>query len=103
MKTLTKPLLNELIDHIDVYETEGSGKNRTQRVVIYYKFVGYLAVPERTDMPNYIADLREGVAVEYVSCEPIPEVTYTPDISAEARKEYAERVMARRKEKAEQG
>ena len=54
-------------------------------------------------MPNYIADLREGVAVEYVSCEPIPEVTYTPDISAEARKEYAERVMARHKEKAEQG
>ena len=103
MKTLTKPLLNELIDHIDVYETEGSGKNRTQRVVIYYKFVGYLAVPERMDMPNYIADLREGVAVEYVSCEPIPEVTYTPDISAEARKEYAERVMARHKEKAEQG
>ena len=102
MKTLTKPLLNELIDHIDVYETEGSGKNRTQRVVIYYKFVGYLAVPERMDMPNYIADLREGVAVEYVSCEPIPEVTYTPDISAEARKEYAERVMARHKEKAEQ-
>ena len=70
MKTLTKPLLNELIDHIDVYETEGSGKSRTQRVVIYYKFVGYLAVPERMDMPNYIADLREGVAVEYVSCEP---------------------------------
>ena len=44
----------------------------------------------------------EGVAVEYVSCEPIPEVTYTPDISAEARKEYAERVMAKHKEKAEQ-
>ena len=60
------------------------------------------AVPERMDMPNYIADLREGVAVEYVSCEPIPEVTYTPDISAEARKEYAERVMARQKEKTEQ-
>ena len=102
MKTLTKPLLGELIDHIDVYETEGSGKNRTQRVVIYYKFVGYLAVPERMDMPNFVADLREGVAVEYVSCEPIPEVTYTPDISAEAKKEYAERVMARHKEKAEQ-
>ena len=49
------------------------------------------------------ADLREGVAVEYVSCEPIPEVTYTPDISAEARKEYAERVITRHKEKAEQG
>ena len=22
------------------------------------------------DLPNYIADIREGVAVEYVSCEP---------------------------------
>ena len=53
-------------------------------------------------MPNYIADLREGVAVEYVSCDPMPEVTYSPDISAEARKEYAERVIARHKEKTEQ-
>ena len=42
------------------------------------------------------------VAVEHVSCEPIPEVTYTPEISAEARKEYAERVMAKHKEKKEQ-
>ena len=29
MQTLTAPLLRELIDHIDVYETEGTGKNRT--------------------------------------------------------------------------
>ncbi len=104
MKTLTKPLLNELIDHIDVYETEGSGKNRTQRVVIYYKFVGYLAVPERMDMPNYIADLREGVAVEYVSCEPIPEVTEprSPVFSEEERKAYVQRAMASYKAKKEQ-
>lgn len=40
MGTLTAPLLQELIDHIDVYETEGTGKNRTQRIVIYYRFVG---------------------------------------------------------------
>ena len=104
MKTLTKPLLNELIDHIDVYETEGSGKNRTQRVVIYYKYVGYLAVPERMDMPNYIADLREGVAVEYVSCEPIPEVTEprSPVFSEEERKAYVQRAMASYKAKKEQ-
>ena len=37
---------------------------------IYYKFVGYLAIPESFSAPNYRADLRQGVAVEYVSCEP---------------------------------
>ena len=35
MDYLTAPLLRELIDHIDVFETEGTGKNRTQRIVIY--------------------------------------------------------------------
>ncbi len=70
MKRLSNSLLRELIDHIDVYEMEGKGKNKRQRVVIYYKFVGYLAIPETFAGPNYTADLREGVAVEYVSCEP---------------------------------
>lgn len=69
MKTLTAPLLRELIDHIDVYEVEGIGKNRTQRVVIYYKFVGYLEIPGSLSRPSYSADLREGVAVEYITCE----------------------------------
>lgn len=31
--TLTAPLPQELIDHIDVHETEDKGKHRTQRVV----------------------------------------------------------------------
>lgn len=38
MDRLTAPLLRELIDHIDVFETEGKGKSRTQRIVIYYRF-----------------------------------------------------------------
>ena len=42
MDYLTAPLLRELINHIDVFETEGTGKNRTQRIVIYYRFVGYV-------------------------------------------------------------
>jgi len=37
-------MLNELIDHINVYETQGTGKNKTQQLVIYYKFVGYLDI-----------------------------------------------------------
>lgn len=70
MRTLTKQVLNELIDHIDVYEVQGTGKNKTQRLVIYYKFVGYLDIDPIQCHPNYTADIREGVAVEYVSCEP---------------------------------
>ena len=70
MRTLTKQVLNELIDHIDVYEVQGTGKNKTQRLVIYYKFVGYLDIDPTQCHPNYTADIREGVAVEYVSCEP---------------------------------
>ena len=54
-----------------MYEVEGRGKNRTQRMVIYYKFVGYLEIPSCLSAPNYKADLRQGVAVEYVSCEPM--------------------------------
>ena len=65
MQTLTAPLLRELIDHIDVYETEGTGKNRTQRIMIHYKFVGVIEIPDSGD--NYTADTRKGVAVEYVT------------------------------------
>ena len=68
MQMLTRPLLQELIDHIDVYETEGVGKNRTQRVVIYYRFVGYIEIPEvpKHRHDNFKADTRQGVSVEYL-------------------------------------
>jgi hypothetical protein len=48
--TLTAPLLGELIDRIDVYETEGTGRNRTQRVVIHYRFVGYIVLPDNVSV-----------------------------------------------------
>ena len=69
MKMLTKNLLTELIDRIEVHETEGVGKNRTQRVVIYYRFVGYLEIPE--EATRFSEDTRQGVSVEYISCAPI--------------------------------
>lgn len=74
MRTLTNQLLRELIDRIDVYETEGTGRCRTQRVVIFYKFVGYFELPEETSRTSFIADMRQGVAVEYISCEPAPDI-----------------------------
>ena len=66
MDTITAPLIHELIDHIDVYEAEGKGKNKTQRVVIHYNFVGYLEIPE-SDAPCFTADTRQGVAIGYIS------------------------------------
>ncbi len=66
MDRLTAPLLRELIDRIDVFETEGKGKNRTQRIVICYRFVGYVEIPEMSRRQHIKADTREGVAVEYV-------------------------------------
>ena len=71
MDRLTAPLLRELIDHIDVFETEGKGKSRTQRIVIYYRFVGYVEIPEVSQRPRIKADTRKGVAVEYLT-EPLP-------------------------------
>ena len=66
METLTAPLLRELIDRIDVYETEGTGRNRTQRVMIHYRFVGYIVLPDNVFTKNYRADTRQGVSVEYL-------------------------------------
>lgn len=66
MDNLTSPLLRELIDHIDIFETEGTGKSRTQRIVIYYRFIGYIELPNTAKQPH-IADTRKGVAVEYIT------------------------------------
>ena len=64
METLTAPLLQELIDRIEVHEVEGRGKNRTQRIVIYYRFVGYLDLPMADPVTE---NTRTGVAVSYLS------------------------------------
>lgn len=66
MDNLTSPMLRELIDHIDVFETEGTGKSRTQRIVIYYRFIGYIELPDMQEQ-NYTADTRKGVSVEYIT------------------------------------
>lgn len=67
MDDLTAPLVRELIDHIDVYEAEGKGKNKTQRIVIYYRFIGYIEIPEEMfDGERYVQDTRSGVSINYL-------------------------------------
>ena len=66
MQTLTPTLLRELIEKIEVFPVEGKGKDRTQRVIIHYRFVGRLDIPGIIERPHFILDSRQGVAIEYL-------------------------------------
>ena len=66
MKTITVPLIRELIDHIEVHENQGEGKYKTQRIVIFYRFVGYIEIPEMALNQGITKDTRQGVAVSYI-------------------------------------
>lgn len=65
MQVLTPAILRELVEKINVYHTQGTGKNRTQRVKIYYRFAGAIDIPKRIFEDNYILEARQGVAVNY--------------------------------------
>ena len=67
MRTLTPIILHELVERIDVYHIQGKGKDRTQRIVIHYNFIGTLDLPESEEYPdNVVLDSRQGVAIEYL-------------------------------------
>ena len=66
MQTLTPIVLQELIDKIEVFPIEGTGKNRTQRLIIHYRFVGCIDLPSIVPKHIYKLDSRQGVAIEYL-------------------------------------
>lgn len=66
MQTLTPIVLQELIDKIEIFPIEGTGKNRTQRLVIHYRFVGCIDLPSIVPKHTYKLDSRQGVAIEYL-------------------------------------
>ena len=66
MKTLNPVILRELIEKIEVYQIEGTGKNRTQRVIIHYRFVGCMQIPEWYRKRKVTLESRQGVAVNYL-------------------------------------
>ncbi|MDD4494247.1 MAG: recombinase family protein [Eubacteriales bacterium] len=65
MDRLTPNILRELIEKIEVYHIEGVGKNRTQRIVVHYKFIGVLEMPEKISDDVVTLEARQGVAVSY--------------------------------------
>ena len=64
---LTRRMVAELIDHIDVYHAEKQDGITTQRIVIYYNCVGAFTIPEHKDIPDVdvLMKTRKGVAVCY--------------------------------------
>ena len=65
METLTPALLNELIEKIEVHSIEGKGKNKTQKIIIHYRFVGVIENSGKEE--NIVLEARQGVAVEYLT------------------------------------
>ena len=64
MKTINPIILKELIEKIEVYQTEGVGKNRKQRLTIHYRFIGTIDIPE-APTNRHTLQTRQGVAVNY--------------------------------------
>ena len=60
---ITKRMVGELIDHIDVYQAEKQDGVTTQRVVIHYNCIGAFDVPDRRKIPeaDIIMETRKGV------------------------------------------
>ena len=63
MKTLNPVRLRELIEKIEIHQIEETGKNRTQCVIIHYRFVGCLQIPEWHRKRKVILECRKDVAV----------------------------------------
>ena len=66
MQTLTPIILQELIEKIEIFNVEGKGKNRTQRLIIHYRFVGCIDLTSVIPKHTYKLDSRQGVAIEYL-------------------------------------
>ena len=64
MQTLTPAMLHELIDKIEVYHITGTGKSRVQQIVIHYRFVGCVEIPDAPQVKHTL-DTRQGVSVTY--------------------------------------
>ena len=65
--TITKRMVAELIDHIEVYHAEKQDGVTNQRVDIHYNCIGAFDVPDRRKIPeaDIIMETRKGVALSY--------------------------------------
>lgn len=64
---ITRRMVSELIDHIDVYHAEKQDGITNQCVDIHYNCIGAFDVPDRRKIPeaDMIMETRKGVALSY--------------------------------------
>jgi len=67
VKSITRRMVSELIDHIDVYHAEKRDGVTTQHITIYYNCIGPFSVPDRQKIPEREITMgtRKGIAVSY--------------------------------------
>ena len=68
---ITRRMVSELIDHIDVYHAEKQDGVTNQQVVIHYNCIGAFEVPDRKKIPevDIIMETRKGAAVSYAPAQ----------------------------------
>ena len=68
---ITRRMVSELIDHIDVYHAEKQDGVTNQQVVIHYNCIGAFEVPDRKKIPeaDIIMETRKGIAVSYAPAQ----------------------------------
>ena len=69
---VTKRMVTELIEHIEVYHAEKDEDGvATQRVTIFYNCIGAFDVPDRRKIPevDILMETRKGVAVNYAPAQ----------------------------------
>jgi len=64
-KKLTERMLTELIERIEVHQSEKIDGVHRQRLTIHYNCVGAIEIPETLTMPEVIFQTRKGVTVSY--------------------------------------
>ena len=69
--TITRRMVAELIDHIEVYPAVKEDGVTNQRVTIHYNCIGVFEVPDRRKIPerDILLETRRGVALSYAPAE----------------------------------
>ncbi len=69
-KKLTPSMLNELIEKIEVHQSEKIDGKTVQRIKIHYNCIGEIDIPDLIKLPENKVSIhtRQGVDVEYAAC-----------------------------------
>ena len=68
-KKLNERMLTELIERIEVHQSEKIDGIHRQKLTIHYNFIGAITIPEALELPEIKMQTRKGVTVSY---EPLP-------------------------------